>query len=227
VLDVLEIEPRDGVAGLLSLEGEPQSNRDHADRGPRRLGDRDRTAGNPRHLREPRIGVLEVVQAVVDVDEVERAILERQLLGVGDHGNDVQAVAASALPHPTGGAERDVCRDDARARAGEQLRVHSGAAADRQRAAAAQKVTDPADATSELLLDQPLVQLRRAVRPRGLELGVFLVEVSGLAPGVFATSANEDRNTVLEAEVGVSKQRLQVDHEPARSSRSLAPMRYS
>jgi hypothetical protein len=77
-----------------------------------------------------------MVQAVVDVDDVDRGIAERKRFGVGDDERDVQAVAPRPLARLEDDAERDVREDDACPCARKELGIDSGASADRQRGGA-------------------------------------------------------------------------------------------
>ena len=53
-----------------------------------------------------------MVQPVVHVDQVERAVGEREVLGVGDNRGQVEPVPPRALPRAARGAEGDVRRYD-------------------------------------------------------------------------------------------------------------------
>ena len=108
----LRIEPGDEVPRLLVVLGEADARREHRGPGPRGLVDRDRQSARPEHLPDPRLRRSEVVEPVVDIEEVDGAVAQRERLGVGDHGQDIESVSPRAFPGALRGAQRDVRRDD-------------------------------------------------------------------------------------------------------------------
>jgi len=64
------------------------------------------------------------MKSIVDQDDVEGAIGERESLNVRDDRRDVEAVPSRTLARAPRGPEADVARDHACARPGEELGVH-------------------------------------------------------------------------------------------------------
>jgi hypothetical protein len=110
------------------------------------------------------------MQSVVDQNQVERLIGEREPLDVGHHGSDVEVAPPSALARSNCGAVADVRGDHLRSGMCQELRVHPGAPADGQDRHAGQR-SDRGGGTAELLSQEEAVELRGSVRPRDLELG--------------------------------------------------------
>ena len=82
-----------------------------------------------------------MVQPVVDVDQVERLIGERQSLDVRDDRRDREAKPARAFPRSTCRFKGDVRRDDRTSSARQKLRVHARTAAHIQDARSADDVS--------------------------------------------------------------------------------------
>src|SRR5215208_1638486 len=225
----VEIEPDDRIPGWFPRERETGAHGRPRHGGVRRLRHGYGPPGDTCHLRERRFRPLQVVETVVDVDDVERGVRERQVLGVGDYRRQVDAVAARAFARAAGRTQRNVRADDPRTSPREQLGLHSRATTHRQHRRAGEQLLDSRNAAPELLLQHPRVQLGRARRTLDLELRILLVvEMLGLAQRVPARAVDENRDSLPAAvrDCVVLEQGLYLDHAPF-NSRSFAPMMYS
>src|SRR5712691_11640770 len=91
--NLLEIEPADNVARLFTLESDSELHGECRDHGPGRFGYRQRPLSDSCHLGKAPKRALEMVKAVMDVDERDRTVRERKLFDVRHDRRDPEAVA--------------------------------------------------------------------------------------------------------------------------------------
>ena len=129
----------------------------------------------------------QMVQTIVDMNVVNCSVPEWKLFDVGDDRQDRQFRPSRSLVRSPGRAERNVGRNNSRPGPREELRVHAGSSADGQGRLFRKRGTKPPHRAAELLLHQPAVEARAALRPRYLELlSLVAIEVACLGLLVFA-----------------------------------------
>jgi hypothetical protein len=87
--DLAQRQSPDRVSGLFLCLRPPDPNGRRSRGRGCRLGDRDGAAGDPRHLGQAQGRILEVMQAVMDVDDVDRGISERKRFRIGHDESDI------------------------------------------------------------------------------------------------------------------------------------------
>src|SRR5436190_13104184 len=119
----------------------------------------------------------------MDVNEVERAVRKRECFRIGDGHLESEAEARRPNSGAPCGAGRDVRAQDSGASRYQEFRIEPRAATDRQNRRTGQFVGDQADATPELLAEQPRMERGRAARTKDLVFGVDAgIEEVGLRP---------------------------------------------
>ncbi len=106
--DLVERQSPDAVPSLLLGLRHSESHRCSCDGSCSGLAYRDAAPGDTRHLRQAERGALEMVKAIVDVDNVDRSIPKRKGIGVGDDERELEAEAPRSLAGLEDDAERDV-----------------------------------------------------------------------------------------------------------------------
>ena len=77
-----EIEAGDAIAGLLDFLGAAELDGEAGERGIGGFSERDGPGGNTAHFLEADGGVFEMVEAIVDIDEVDGLFSEREVFDV-------------------------------------------------------------------------------------------------------------------------------------------------
>jgi SAM-dependent methyltransferase len=105
--DLVEGHAADDVAGLLLPLCPADAAGGRRDGGGGGLADRHRAAGDARHLGQSERGPLEVMEAIVDVDDVDGPVAKWKGLGVGDDQRHLEAEP----PRPLASLEENAYRD--------------------------------------------------------------------------------------------------------------------
>jgi hypothetical protein len=97
------------------------------------------------------VGLLKVMEPIMNVNQVKRRIPQWQAFGIGYHGEDWQTSKERSAPRSSGRTGRNVTCDDSRSGPREELCVHARTPADRERRPTVDYVLKAKDRPPKLL----------------------------------------------------------------------------